>query len=144
MKDYDGLWSIAGWPQKLYIHKDVVRKVSFMLMLSSEAVTLMWALMSSCKQIWLNLFLQVIIAPCLRGGGWTYRKPPLQRLAVNLAGCKTRPLLNFGSSSVMITLVAIDRTSRIKTNLSFESCSSHPMRLNDCFQTSLNALYTDN
>ena len=36
-----------------------------------------------------------------------YRKPPLQRLTVHSTGCKTRPLLNFGSSLVIIPLVAI-------------------------------------
>ncbi len=40
-------------------------------------------------------------------GIMAYRKPPLQRLTVSSTGCKTRPLLNFGSSSVIIPLVAI-------------------------------------
>ena len=36
------------------------------------------------------------------------------------------------------------RTSGIETYLMFKSCSSHPMRLNTCFQMRLNASYTNN
>ena len=36
------------------------------------------------------------------------------------------------------------RMSGIKTHLLFKTCSSHLMRLNTCFQTRLNALYTNN
>ncbi len=37
-------------------------------------------------------------------------------------------------------------TAHLESKLTrqFKTCSSHPMRLNTCFQTRLNALYTDN
>ncbi len=37
-------------------------------------------------------------------------------------------------------------TARLESKLTFQfkTCSSHPMRLNTCFQTRLNTLYTDN
>ncbi len=45
----------------------------------------------------------------------TYRNPPLQWLTGNSAGSETRALLNFGSSSVIIPLVAIVVTTSTKS-----------------------------